>query len=104
MSRLAAKVRCNYFPLPDAEANLIRSCLAFPDQETSALDPCAGEGRAMAAITAGSEATTYGIRVAGCARPARIRRSSFSEEISNRDQPKWGCCPSGLTNPKNAAD
>ena len=61
MSRLAAKVRCNYFPLPDAEANLIRSCLAFPDQETSALDPRSGEGRAMAAMTAASEATTYGI-------------------------------------------
>jgi predicted RNA methylase len=63
MSRLAAKVRCNYFPLPDAEANLIRSCLAFPDQDTSVLDPCAGEGRAMAAITAMSKAATYGIEL-----------------------------------------
>lgn len=63
MSRLAAKVRCNYFPLPDAEANLIRSCLVFPEQETSALDPCAGEGRAMVAITAASKAATYGIEL-----------------------------------------
>jgi predicted RNA methylase len=45
------------------EANFIRSCLAFPDQEASALDPCAGEGRAMAAITAESKAATYGIEL-----------------------------------------
>jgi hypothetical protein len=63
MSRLAAKIRCNYFPLADAEANFIRSCLVFPDQETSALDPCAGEGWAMAAITAESKAATYGIEL-----------------------------------------
>lgn len=63
MSRLVAKIRCNYFPLPDSEANLIRSCLAFPDQETSALDPCAGEGWAMAAVTASSKAVTYGIEL-----------------------------------------
>ena len=41
MSRLAAKIRCNYYPLPDREADLIRSCMVFPDQEHAALDPCA---------------------------------------------------------------
>lgn len=63
MSRLAAKARCNYYPLPDAEAALIRSCLVFPDQQFSALDPCAGEGRAMAVITASSKAVRYGIEL-----------------------------------------
>ena len=63
MSRLAAKVRCNYFPLPDAEAELIRTCLVFPDQEFSVLDPCAGEGLAMALVTSSSKATTYGIEL-----------------------------------------
>ena len=63
MSRLAAKVRCNYYPLPDREADLIRSCLVFPDQKLSALDPCAGEGRAMATITASSKAVRYGIEL-----------------------------------------
>src|ERR1700685_3093754 len=61
MARLAAKARCNYYPLPDREAELIRSCLAFPDQQFSALDPCAGEGRAMAVITESSRAFRYGI-------------------------------------------
>jgi SAM-dependent methyltransferase len=63
MSRLAAKIRCNYYPLPDGEADLIRSCMVFPDQKLSVLDPCAGEGRAMAMITASSKAVRYGIEL-----------------------------------------
>jgi len=63
MARLAAKARCNYYPLPDREAELIRSCLTFPDQQFSALDPCAGEGRAMAVITESSRAFRYGIEL-----------------------------------------
>lgn len=63
MARLAAKVRCNYYPLPDREAETIRSCLSFPNQPFSALDPCAGEGRAMAVITDSSRAVRYGIEL-----------------------------------------
>ena len=63
MARLAAKAKCNHYPLPDREAELIRSCLTFPDQPFSALDPCAGEGRAMAIITASSKALRYGIEL-----------------------------------------
>lgn len=63
MSRLAAKIRCNYYPLPDREADLIRSCMVFPDQERAALDPCAGEGGAMAVITSSSKAVRYGIEL-----------------------------------------
>ena len=63
MSRLAAKIRCNCYPLPDGEADLIRSCMVFPDQKLSALDPCAGEGSAMAVITESSKALRYGIEL-----------------------------------------
>ena len=64
MARLAAKARCNYFPLPDREAALIRTFrLSFPNQPFSALDPCTGEGRAMAVITESSRAVTYGIEL-----------------------------------------
>ena len=65
MARLAAKARCNYYPLPDREAELIRSCLTFPSQQFSALDPCAGEGRAMEVITASSSAVRHGIELDG---------------------------------------
>src|ERR1051326_5071837 len=63
MARLAAKARCNYYPLPDSETELIRTCFTFPDQQFSALDPCAGEGRAMAAITTASKAVRFGIEL-----------------------------------------
>ena len=63
MARLAAKARCNYYPLPDRETELIRSCLTFPDSHFSALDPCAGEGRAMEVITASSRALRHGIEL-----------------------------------------
>jgi predicted RNA methylase len=45
------------------EAELIRSCRNFPEDSFSALDPCAGEGRAMAVITASSQAVRYGIEL-----------------------------------------
>ena len=44
MSRLAAKVRCNYYPLPLREAERIRGLVQFPSEPFSALDPCVGEG------------------------------------------------------------
>jgi hypothetical protein len=63
MARLAAKARCNYYPLPHREAELTRSCRTFPDELFSALDPCAGEGRAMAVITGSSNAARHGIEL-----------------------------------------
>jgi len=63
MARLAAKARCNYYPLPDSEARLIRSCLIYPDEQFSALDPCAGEGRTMAIIRETPRAIVYGIEI-----------------------------------------
>jgi hypothetical protein len=80
MARLAAKARCNYYPLPDREAELIRSCLTFPDQQFSGLDPCAGAGRAMAVITASSPTVKYGIELDSyCAEAAtRVERAPLA--------------------------
>ena len=63
MSRLAAKVRCNYYPLPHREAERIRNLVQFPAEPFSALDPCVGEGIAFAAITRDSSARRYGIEL-----------------------------------------
>jgi hypothetical protein len=52
-----------YYPLPDQEAELIRQCLIFPLRPCSALDPCAGEARAMRIITADFSAMRYGIEL-----------------------------------------
>src|SRR5580698_10788297 len=63
MSRLNAKVRCNYYPLPPREAERIRNLLRFPIEPSSALDPCVGDGAAFAAITGTSSARRYGIEL-----------------------------------------
>ena len=63
MSRLNAKVRCNYYPLPLREAERIRNLLRFPAEQFSALDPCIGDGAAFAAITRHSSARRYGIEL-----------------------------------------
>ena len=63
MSRLNAKVRCNYYPLPLREAERIRNLLRFPVELFSALDPCVGDGAAFAAITRDSSARRYGIEL-----------------------------------------
>src|SRR5437879_5084881 len=63
VSRLNAKVRCNYYPLPLREAERIRNLLRFPIEPFSALDPCVGDGAAFAAITRDSSARRYGIEL-----------------------------------------
>ena len=63
MSRLAARIRCNYYPLPLREAERIRNLLQFPTEPFSALDPCVGEGIAFSTITRDSSARRYGIEL-----------------------------------------
>ncbi len=63
-----------YFPLPEAEAQRIRRHLVYGDAGFSALDPCAGEGRALETITAGASGHRYGIELdANRAEQARTR-------------------------------
>jgi hypothetical protein len=63
VSRLAARIRCNYYPLPLREAERIRNMLQFPSEAFSALDPCVGEGIAFSGITRDSSARCYGIEL-----------------------------------------
>jgi hypothetical protein len=63
VSRLAAKIRCNYYPLPLREAERIRNLVQYPAEPFSALDPCVGEGIAFAAITRDTSARRYGIEL-----------------------------------------
>jgi SAM-dependent methyltransferase len=52
-----------YFPLPEAEARRIRQHLVFPASSFTALDPCAGEGKALAVITEGTRGQRCGIEL-----------------------------------------
>jgi hypothetical protein len=61
--RFHGKSRLGFYPLPCFEARLIRRFLLFPDQSTSAIDPCIGDGVAFEVITSGAEVIRYGIEL-----------------------------------------
>jgi tRNA1(Val) A37 N6-methylase TrmN6 len=56
-------MRLGYFPLHQREAQRMRRFLQFPNEPGSALDPCAGTGAALAAITENSGSRRYGIEL-----------------------------------------
>jgi hypothetical protein len=56
------KTKLGFFPLPLAEAERLKNCLAFPS-EFSALDPCAGDGVAFDRLLEGTEVRRYGIEI-----------------------------------------
>src|SRR5207249_2014954 len=60
--RIEARVRLGYYPLPSAEAERIRQHLQLTPGFV-ALDPCIGEGHALAAITAGIQGHRCGIEL-----------------------------------------
>lgn len=66
MTRLNSKAKAGFYPTPPEMTRLIASCLKAPCNEAwRALDPCAGEGTALAtlAVSFNRKATTYGIEL-----------------------------------------
>jgi SAM-dependent methyltransferase len=63
MPRPEARFRMGYVPLPEGEARRIRQHLIYPTSGCSALDPCAGEGKALAIITGDAQGQRYGIEL-----------------------------------------
>ncbi len=63
--RAQGQIKCGYFPLPVSQGPLLRSLLAFPNEPTSVLDPCAGTGAALQALTADTTARLYAIELDG---------------------------------------
>ena len=61
--RGAGRTRMGYFPLPLSEAQRIRRFLFFPEQPSSALDPCVGDGAPFEAITGAAQVIRYGIEL-----------------------------------------
>ena len=61
--RLEGRMRLGYYPLDQREAQRIRRFLQFPNEPASALDPCAGTGAALVAITENSGSRRYGIEL-----------------------------------------
>ena len=72
--RFQGKSRLGFYSLPLSEAQRIRRFFLFPDQPSSALDPCVGNGVAFEVITNGAEVLRYGIELdAYRAEQARLR-------------------------------
>lgn len=72
MARPVSRQKLGYYPTPGSVVDKIRSLLGFPDGPFSALDPCCGDGRALARLTAGTQALTYGIEL----HPGRARAAA----------------------------
>jgi SAM-dependent methyltransferase len=56
------QTKLGFFPLPAAEAKRLKNWLAFPEQ-FSALDPCVGDGAALAHLLRDAGAHCYGIEI-----------------------------------------
>ncbi len=61
--RTQAKLKLGYYPLALAEAGRIRNYLQFPNESASILDPCAGTGTALRALSEGTAVRRYGIEL-----------------------------------------
>ena len=59
--RLASSIKLGFYPSPDCVTDYLRDRIdRNPEHKTTALDPCAGEGKALARV-APDNALTYGI-------------------------------------------
>ncbi len=62
--RAVARLKLGYYPLPTAQGPLIRAHLSFPaNTTTSALDPCAGTGAALLALTEGAVCARHAVEL-----------------------------------------
>jgi len=61
--RNAGRLKLGFYPLPQSEAQKLKSHLAFPAEPFAALDPCVGDGAAFATILENTTALRYGIEL-----------------------------------------
>ena len=73
------RLRMGYFPLPLSEAERIRKFLVFLAVQSSAVDPCVGDGMAFETITNAAQLLRYGIELDA------YRAEQARERISQHD-------------------
>lgn len=61
--RIAGRMKMGYYPTPSRVVEQIKSFLLFPSAPFAALDPCCGEGLALAHLASGTQAFTYGVEL-----------------------------------------
>lgn len=63
LGHLMNRVRMGYFPTDPDHVAMLKRAIAFPKESVNIIDPCCGEGLALAAFAAGENAVTYGIEL-----------------------------------------
>ena len=61
--RIHGRIKMGHYPTPAKVVELIRHYLSLPASPFSVLDPCCGEGHALAGLVAGTGAVTYGVEL-----------------------------------------
>ncbi len=61
--RIHGRIKMGHYPTPPSVVELIRHYLAFPSSPFCAMDPCCGEGNALAGLVTGTNAITYGVEL-----------------------------------------
>jgi hypothetical protein len=61
--RIHGRIKMGHYPTPARVVELIRKHISFPVSPFSALDPCCGEGDALAGLIAETSAITYGVEL-----------------------------------------
>ncbi len=61
--RIHGRIKMGHYPTPVRVVELIRNYLAFSSGQFSSLDPCCGEGHALARLVAETSAVTYGVEL-----------------------------------------
>lgn len=87
IGRLMNRVRMGYFPTDPDHVDILRSAVQYPEEPVNVIDPCCGEGLALARFTHGTNAVTYGVEidtVRGEEAQSRIRRVGFGSFFHSR--------------------
>jgi hypothetical protein len=59
--RIQGRIKMGHYPTPEIVVKLIRQYLSFPSSQFVCLDPCCGEGNAVANLVSDTNAVTYGV-------------------------------------------
>lgn len=62
MARLGSQAKAGFYPTPDKVCGQLKQ-LCDIEEGARLLDPCCGEGKTLAALAEGTDATTYGVEL-----------------------------------------
>jgi len=61
--RIHGRIKMGHYPTPPKVVELTRRYLSFPGEQFACLDPCCGEGAALAGLVTGTDAVSYGVEL-----------------------------------------